>query len=152
MALQPSCWALAVFFSVSWYFTQMSDVPVTRPQPLPTHRTQIQSKCTQTSMSLVGFEPTIRVFELAKTVHALDRAATVLSYYRTRWMFFCVFLITDVDFDECGDVLIMPRTFTWAEYHFVFQTAALKLWNFLYLRYLNFFTEDTRQETRKLTS
>jgi hypothetical protein len=28
---------------------------------------------------LVGFEPTILVFERAKTVHALDRAATVIS-------------------------------------------------------------------------
>jgi hypothetical protein len=28
-------------------------------------------------MSLVGFEPTIPVFERAKTFHALDRAATV---------------------------------------------------------------------------
>jgi hypothetical protein len=41
-------------------------------------------------MSKVGFEPTIPVFERAKTVHALDRAATVIgsaettiAYYRT---------------------------------------------------------------------
>jgi hypothetical protein len=45
--------------------------PVARP--LPTHRrTQ-----TQIPMPRVGFEPTIPVFERAKTVHALDRAATV---------------------------------------------------------------------------
>jgi hypothetical protein len=30
-------------------------------------------------MSRVGFEPTIPVFERAKTVHALDSAATVIS-------------------------------------------------------------------------
>jgi hypothetical protein len=30
-------------------------------------------------MPRVGFEPTTRVFERAKTVHALDRAATVIS-------------------------------------------------------------------------
>jgi hypothetical protein len=30
-------------------------------------------------MPLVGFEPTILVFELAKTVHVLDRAATVIG-------------------------------------------------------------------------
>jgi hypothetical protein len=40
-------------------------------QPLWTH--------TQTSMPLVGFEPTIRVFERAKTVQVLDRAATVIG-------------------------------------------------------------------------
>jgi hypothetical protein len=30
-------------------------------------------------MPLVGFKPTIPVFELAKTVHALDRATTVIG-------------------------------------------------------------------------
>jgi hypothetical protein len=30
-------------------------------------------------MSKVGFEPTISVFELAKTFHPLDRAATVIG-------------------------------------------------------------------------
>jgi hypothetical protein len=30
-------------------------------------------------MPRVGFEPTIPAFERAKTVHALDRAATVLD-------------------------------------------------------------------------
>jgi hypothetical protein len=54
------------------------DQPVVRP--LPTHRTtQTQNKRTQTSMPRVGFEPTAPVFERAKTVHALDRAATVIS-------------------------------------------------------------------------
>jgi hypothetical protein len=33
----------------------------------------------QTSMPQVGFEPTIPVFERAKTVHALDRAVTVMG-------------------------------------------------------------------------
>jgi hypothetical protein len=41
--------------------------------------TYTQNKCTQTSMPLVGFEPTIPVFERTKTVHALDRAATVIG-------------------------------------------------------------------------
>jgi hypothetical protein len=54
------------------------DQPVARP--LTTHRsTQTQNKRTQTSMSLVKFEPTIPVFERAKTIHALDRAATVIG-------------------------------------------------------------------------
>jgi hypothetical protein len=33
-----------------------------------------QNKRTQTSMHEVGFEPTIKMFERTKTVHALDRA------------------------------------------------------------------------------
>jgi hypothetical protein len=32
-------------------------------------------------MSLVGFEPTIPVLERAKTIHALDRAATLIGRY-----------------------------------------------------------------------
>jgi hypothetical protein len=38
-----------------------------------------QNKRTQISMPGVGFELTIPVFELARTVHALDRAANVIS-------------------------------------------------------------------------
>jgi hypothetical protein len=62
----------------------MGDQPVGRP--LPTHRrTQTQNKCTwiQISMTQVGFERTILVFERAKTVHALDRAATVIAHFLT---------------------------------------------------------------------
>jgi hypothetical protein len=55
----------------------MGDKPVARP--LPKHRaTQTQNKRTQTSMPRAGFEPTIPAFERAKTVHSLDREATVI--------------------------------------------------------------------------
>jgi hypothetical protein len=40
-----------------------------------------QNKYRQTSMPLVGFEPTIPAFERAKTFHALNRAATVISEF-----------------------------------------------------------------------
>jgi DICT domain-containing protein len=54
------------------------DQPVARS--LPTHRTtQTQNKRTQTSMPRVGFEPTNPVSEETKTVHDLDRAATVVG-------------------------------------------------------------------------
>jgi hypothetical protein len=54
------------------------DQPVARP--LPRHRTtQTQNKRTQTFMLRVGLEHTIPVFEGSKTVHALDRVATVIS-------------------------------------------------------------------------
>jgi hypothetical protein len=36
----------------------------------------------ETPMPQVGFEPTIPVFERAKTVHALDRAAPVIGVVR----------------------------------------------------------------------
>jgi hypothetical protein len=41
--------------------------------------TQTQNKQKLTSMPRVGFEPTIPAFERAKTVHALDLAATVIG-------------------------------------------------------------------------
>jgi hypothetical protein len=46
------------------------DQPIARP--LPTQ--------TQTYIHPVGFENTIPVFERAKTVHALDRAAIVIGH------------------------------------------------------------------------
>jgi hypothetical protein len=61
-----------------------SDQPVARP--LLTHRTtRTQNKRTQTSMSRVGFEPTIPAFERAMTVHASDFAATVIGFTLLRW-------------------------------------------------------------------
>jgi hypothetical protein len=46
--------------------------------------TQIQIKSSQTSMSLLEFEPTIPVFQLAKTFHILERAATVICKHFTK--------------------------------------------------------------------
>jgi hypothetical protein len=74
---------LGHFFSFLIFYTVVrtpwtGDQPVTRP--LPAHRTaQTQNKRTQTSMPQVGLEPTSQVYERAKTVHALDRAATVIG-------------------------------------------------------------------------
>jgi hypothetical protein len=52
-------------------------------RPVPTQRkTQTQNRHTQTSMPRVGFETTIPAFERVKTVHALDRAATVIGWCR----------------------------------------------------------------------
>jgi hypothetical protein len=74
---------LGLFFSFLILYTVgrtpwMGDQPVGRP--LPTHRTtQTQNKRTETSMPWVGFETTFPTFEREKTVHALDRAATVIG-------------------------------------------------------------------------
>jgi hypothetical protein len=55
-----------------------SDQPVARP--LPTRRTtQAQNKRTHTAITWVGFELTISAFGRAKTVHVLDRAATLIG-------------------------------------------------------------------------
>jgi hypothetical protein len=57
---------------------QMEDQPVARPLPI-----QTRNKHRQTSMPWVGFEPTIPAFERVKTIHALNRAATVTGFYST---------------------------------------------------------------------
>jgi hypothetical protein len=72
---------LGRFFSFLIFHTidgtpRTGDQPVARP--LPAHgAAQTQNKHTQTSMPQVGFELTIPAFQLAKTVRALDCAATV---------------------------------------------------------------------------
>jgi hypothetical protein len=50
---------------------------------LPTHRiAQTQNKHTHKSMPRVLFETTTTLFERAKTVHALDRASTVIGFVK----------------------------------------------------------------------
>jgi hypothetical protein len=83
MAVYGSLLDLGLFFSFLILYAVgrtpwAGDQPVARP--LPTHRTiQTQNKRTQTSTPRVGLEPTIPVFEQAKAVHALDRAATAIG-------------------------------------------------------------------------
>jgi hypothetical protein len=71
-------------FSVSSSFYTVGRTPLTGDQPvgrpLPAHKTaQTQNKRTQASMPQVTFEPTIPVFQRAKTVHALGCAATAID-------------------------------------------------------------------------
>jgi hypothetical protein len=85
MALQPFVRPFTLFHFLNLYTVGMT--PWTGDQPvagLYLYRTiQTQHKRTQTSMLRLGFEPTIPVFERAKTVHALDRAATVIGLLMT---------------------------------------------------------------------
>jgi hypothetical protein len=53
--------------------------------------TQTRNKRTQTSMPLMGFESTTTMFWRAKTVHALDRAATMIDTIRNRIVEVCHF-------------------------------------------------------------
>jgi hypothetical protein len=55
-------------------------------RPLPKHRQhkhRINTYTHQTFMPCVGFEPTISASERVKTVHALDRSATVTGFQDT---------------------------------------------------------------------
>jgi hypothetical protein len=83
MALKPFVGSWPLFQFRNYFYTDgrtpwTGDQPVIRP--LPAHRTaQTQNKRTRTSTSEVGFEPTLPVFKRAKTIHALDRAVTVID-------------------------------------------------------------------------
>jgi hypothetical protein len=80
MALQPFVGPWPLFQFLNLYTVGRTpwpgDQPVSRPLP-----TQTQKKRTQTFTPRVGFESTTPVFERAKTVHALDRAATGIVMY-----------------------------------------------------------------------
>jgi hypothetical protein len=89
LAIQPLVGPWPLFSFLILY--TVGRTPWTGDQPaarsLPIHRTtQTQNKRTQTSMPL-GFEPTTPVFEGAKTLHALDRTATVISLWDIRSYF-----------------------------------------------------------------
>jgi hypothetical protein len=76
-----------------------NDHPVARP--LPTRRTtQTQNKRMHTSMPWVGFEPTIPAFERAKTVHALDHAATVIGKKKCIYELIICFILITVPLDR----------------------------------------------------
>jgi hypothetical protein len=55
----------------------MGDQPVIRHLPI-----QTQNNHRQTSMPSMGFEPTVPMFEQAKTVHELDRVSTIIGSYK----------------------------------------------------------------------
>jgi hypothetical protein len=83
VALQPFVGLWPLFSFLIFYI--ICRTPWTGDQSiamlLPAYRGQHkQNKRTLTSMPLAGFEPTIPVFERAETVHASDRAATVIGF------------------------------------------------------------------------
>jgi hypothetical protein len=78
--LSPGCFSFVMLHTVSVTAWRV-DQPIARP--LPRNRTaQTQDKCTQTFVPRVEFEFTATVSKRKKTVHALDRAVTVIGFYR----------------------------------------------------------------------
>jgi hypothetical protein len=75
-------WPLFQFRNLFYTVGRTPWTGISPSQGLYTHRTtQTQNKRTQTFMPRMGFEPTIPVFERANTVHALERAATVIGSF-----------------------------------------------------------------------
>jgi hypothetical protein len=96
----------------------MSDQPVARP--LPTHRTNTNRVYAQTSMPRIVFEPTIPAFKRTKTVHALDRAATVIGPVNFTLFKWCRRALTrNEKSDPCTPayVHITPSTYMWLNSH-----------------------------------
>jgi hypothetical protein len=119
MVLQPFCGPLPHFQFLTLY--TVGRTPWTGDQPvaraLPTRKTtRTQNKRIQTSMPQVGFEPTIPVFERAKTVHALDRAATVIGALVSPF-------IKSIDLSTSNSVFTVH--YEWAHLTFTVQTTAL---------------------------
>jgi hypothetical protein len=99
------CWALAAFSA------GLLGRGISPTQGRYLHRTaQTQNKRTQTSMSQVGFEPTIPVFERLKTVHALDRSDTVIGWVQTATLKKIVFHFSDPQVSDLknSDVADVP--------------------------------------------
>jgi hypothetical protein len=81
MALQSYVGDLGCFFS---FFIYTQTVGLLgrgiSPSKAATYtQNNIHNKRTQTCMPRVGFEPTVLVFERAKTAHIVERAATVIG-------------------------------------------------------------------------
>jgi hypothetical protein len=84
-------WLYSTWLDLGRFFSSLTIYTVRRApwtgnqpvaRPLPAYRTaKTQNKRTQTSMSRVGFEPTILVFDRAETVQTSDRAATVIGMW-----------------------------------------------------------------------
>jgi hypothetical protein len=71
---------LGCSFSFLIFYT-VSRTPWTGDQLLLAHKvTQTQNKRTQPSVPREGFEPTTQLFERARTVYALGRAATLIRF------------------------------------------------------------------------
>jgi hypothetical protein len=79
MALQPFCWALASFFLSSLSYT-LSVGLLGRAISVSQGVYLYTGQHKRTSMPRVGFEPTISVFERAKTVRVSDLTSTVIGW------------------------------------------------------------------------
>jgi hypothetical protein len=109
------CWTLATF-SVSWSLTQSVGllgrrISLSQGRYLHTGQHKYKSKRTQTSMPQVGSEPTIPVFERAKTVHALDRVATVIGSLKVTSLELEIVTLR-IPYNNCASlytIFVLPR-------------------------------------------
>jgi hypothetical protein len=89
ISLQPFVGHWPLFSFLILYID--SRTPWTVDQPIAHTGQHKENKRTQTSIPQVGFEPKIPVFERRKTVHALDRTATVIGVTRCSLIYLLTF-------------------------------------------------------------
>jgi hypothetical protein len=77
MSLPSFCWTLAAFQLLNPIYIRQDSLDGGSTSRKAA--TYTQNKRTKTSMHQVEFEPRIRVFEQAKTVQAIDHAATLIG-------------------------------------------------------------------------
>jgi hypothetical protein len=69
----------ALLLCLDLFFSLLIEYTARRKATTYTEDKQTHNKPTQTSIPLLRFEPTVSVLEGAKTVHAFDRAGTVID-------------------------------------------------------------------------
>jgi hypothetical protein len=74
------------------------------------HRHRVNTHTYQTSMSYMGFEPTIPASERAKTVHALDRSATVTGHIYATTHYLCWLFRLKFNYEIINFPFIMALT------------------------------------------
>jgi hypothetical protein len=77
------CWNFAVFEFLDHLHGQFDSLDewLAHRKAATSTQDSTNTDSTQTSIPWVRFEPTSSVFERAKTVHALDRATTVIGFF-----------------------------------------------------------------------
>jgi hypothetical protein len=120
MALQPFVGPWPLFQTLN-LFTESVRLLGRGDQPVASSLTvnrvaQTQNKRTQTSMSQVGFEPRVLVFERAKTVNALDRTANVIGLNPLQPI-----LLTDYPLQSCASIHHYMRGIPRSFFHSNFQ-------------------------------
>jgi hypothetical protein len=97
----------------------MDDQFVARPLPIHrTHKHRINAYTHHTSMPCVGFEPTIPASERAKTVHVLDRSATVTGLLYITFLLMCLFIAYPSISSPFAGLFIRPYIYPYIRQYF----------------------------------
>jgi hypothetical protein len=133
MAQQPFVGPWPLFQFHNPIHNRLGNKPVA--SPVPTLRTiQRVNKRKQTYTPRVGFEPTIPAFKRAKTVHALDCAATVIVKDNVLLSRFCLWTLRERYFWFC--LRFSQQWICRLLLSFVWRRVVQKLFGEMYCRHI----------------